>query len=64
MGRVIQLHVKKQLADEILFGQLANGGGHAEVDYLNDDVVLNITPAPQPEPEADDSSARDTEDVE
>jgi ATP-dependent Clp protease ATP-binding subunit ClpA len=39
MGRVIQEHVKKPLADLILFGELADGG-HAEVDYVDGKVVL------------------------
>ncbi|MEM6926322.1 MAG: ATP-dependent Clp protease ATP-binding subunit ClpA [Myxococcota bacterium] len=67
MGRVIQQHVKKQLADQILFGELAAHGGHAEVDYVDGKVVLHITPAPAPEPADDDSSAgpaKENEDVE
>ena len=41
MGRVIHEHVKKPLADQLLFGDLANGG-HAEVDYVDGKVVLNV----------------------
>jgi len=40
MGRVIQEHVKKKLADFILFGELSDGG-HAEVDYLEGEVVIH-----------------------
>ncbi|MEO0604331.1 MAG: AAA family ATPase, partial [Myxococcota bacterium] len=67
MGRVIQQHVKKQLADQILFGELSEHGGHAEVDYVDGEVLLHITPAPAPEPADDDSSAgpaKENEDVE
>jgi ATP-dependent Clp protease ATP-binding subunit ClpA len=46
MGRVIQEHVKKRLADEILFGDLQKGG-HAELAMKDGKVVLNVTPAPE-----------------
>ncbi len=39
MGRVIQEHVKKKLADELLFGDLREGG-HAEVDRVDGEIVL------------------------
>jgi ATP-dependent Clp protease ATP-binding subunit ClpA len=39
MGRVISEHVKKVLAEEILFGELRDGG-HAEVDYVDGKVVV------------------------
>jgi len=39
MGRVIQEHVKKELADLILFGDLSEGG-HAEIDMVDGKVVL------------------------
>jgi ATP-dependent Clp protease ATP-binding subunit ClpA len=45
MGRVIQEHVKKQLADELLFGALANGGA-AELDFVDGKVVLKTRPLP------------------
>ena len=48
MGRVVQEHVKRDLADEILFGKLASGG-HAEVDVVDGKVVLNIRPHPDAE---------------
>ncbi|MCA9298613.1 MAG: AAA family ATPase, partial [Phycisphaerales bacterium] len=41
MGRVVQQHVKKPLADEILFGDLREGG-HAEVDYVDEKVVIRV----------------------
>jgi len=39
MGRVIQEHVKRPLADEILFGSLREGG-HAEVDLVDGKIVV------------------------
>jgi ATP-dependent Clp protease ATP-binding subunit ClpA len=39
MGRVISEHVNKVLAEEILFGELRDGG-HAEVDYVDGKVVV------------------------
>jgi ATP-dependent Clp protease ATP-binding subunit ClpA len=35
MARVIQEHIKKPLADEVLFGQL-KGGGHVRVVLIKD----------------------------
>ena len=37
MARVIQEHIKKPLADEVLFGQL-KGGGHVRVVMLKDEA--------------------------
>jgi ATP-dependent Clp protease ATP-binding subunit ClpA len=53
MGRVIQEHVKKPLADEILFGALAKGG-HAEVDLVDGKVVVR---ARAEEPTAPETAA-------
>jgi ATP-dependent Clp protease ATP-binding subunit ClpA len=39
MGRVISEHVKKVLAEEILFGSLKDGG-HCEVDYVDGKVII------------------------
>jgi ATP-dependent Clp protease ATP-binding subunit ClpA len=50
MGRVIQEHVKRPLADEILFGALREGG-HAEVDYVDGKVIVRSRPA-EPKAEA------------
>jgi ATP-dependent Clp protease ATP-binding subunit ClpA len=41
MARVVQQHVKKPLADEILFGDLREGG-HAEVDLVDGKIVLRV----------------------
>ena len=43
MGRVVQEHVKRPLADLILFGELKDGG-HAEVDYVDGKIVLHAQP--------------------
>jgi len=37
MARVIQEHIKKALADEVLFGRL-KGGGHVRVIVIPDEV--------------------------
>ncbi len=39
MGRVIQEHVKRKLADELLFGALRKGG-HVVIDVVGDEVTL------------------------
>jgi ATP-dependent Clp protease ATP-binding subunit ClpA len=38
MARVIQEHIKKPLADEVLFGQL-KGGGHVRVVLVKDEAA-------------------------
>jgi ATP-dependent Clp protease ATP-binding subunit ClpA len=43
MSRVIQEHVKKELADLILFGALREGG-QAEIDFIDDKVVIRSKP--------------------
>jgi ATP-dependent Clp protease ATP-binding subunit ClpA len=50
MARLIQEHIKRPLAEELLFGKLA-GGGQVRVSVKADDSGLNLecTPAPQPE---------------
>ncbi len=41
MGRLIQEQIKKPLADAILFGELAESGGIASFDVVNDKLVFN-----------------------
>jgi ATP-dependent Clp protease ATP-binding subunit ClpA len=50
MARVIQEHVKRPLAEELLFGKLS-GGGQALVKLAADGngLVIECVPAPQPE---------------
>jgi len=51
MARVIQEHIKRPLAEELLFGKLAEGGGSVRVSVATDESALKIecTPATQPE---------------
>ncbi|HEY8507893.1 MAG TPA: AAA family ATPase, partial [Steroidobacteraceae bacterium] len=50
MARVIQEHIKRPLAEELLFGRLINGG-HVRVSVAKDGSKLDLdcTPAQQPE---------------
>jgi ATP-dependent Clp protease ATP-binding subunit ClpA len=49
MARTIQEHIKRPLAEELLFGRLANGG-HVRVSLSKDGSGLHLAcePAPQP----------------
>ncbi len=47
LGRVIQEHIKKPLAEELLFGKLAKGG-IVQVTVQNDEIALKIEPAAVP----------------
>ena len=47
MGRVIQEHVKRKLADELLFGSLVNGGT-AELGLVDGEIVIHAIPTPPP----------------
>jgi ATP-dependent Clp protease ATP-binding subunit ClpA len=51
MARVIQEHIKRPLAEELLFGSLAAGGGNVRVSVSKDGSKLDIecSPAQQPE---------------
>ena len=42
MARVIQEHIKKPLADEVLFGKL-KGGGHVRVVLVKDEASADAT---------------------
>ena len=42
MARVIQEHIKKPLADEVLFGKL-KGGGHVRVVLVKDEASTEAT---------------------
>jgi ATP-dependent Clp protease ATP-binding subunit ClpA len=50
MARVIQEHIKRPLAEELLFGRLANGGT-VRISVSKDGTKLDLdcSPAPQPE---------------
>ena len=45
MARVIQEHIKRPLAEELLFGRLRDGG-HVRVDVGNDGESLELIPEP------------------
>ncbi len=47
LGRVIQEHIKKPLAEELLFGKLAKGG-LVQVTVADDEIALKIEPAGAP----------------
>jgi len=42
MQRLIQSKIKKELAEDILFGKLSNGGGVVHVKVVDDDLHLEI----------------------
>ena len=44
MARLIQEKIKKPLAEDLLFGRLANGG-HVKIDLVNDELVFAIEAA-------------------
>ena len=46
LTRVVQEHIKKPLADQLLFGELT-GGGLALVDVENDALVVTVKTPPQ-----------------
>ena len=62
MSRVIQEHVKRKLADELLFGSLAQGG-RALVDIVDGEIVIEVTPA-RPSPTDDSDEDEGPEDSE
>jgi ATP-dependent Clp protease ATP-binding subunit ClpA len=45
MARVIQEHIKRPLAEELLFGKLVDGG-HVRVDVSPDGEALSLIPEP------------------
>ena len=47
LGRVIQEHIKKPLAEELLFGKLAKGG-LVKVAVKDGELELQITPPDNP----------------
>ncbi len=56
LGRVIQEHVKKPMADELLFGSLQKGGG-VKIDIdKNDPNKLSFKYVPDPKPSAKEKS--------
>jgi ATP-dependent Clp protease ATP-binding subunit ClpA len=47
MARVIQEHVKRPLADELLFGQLVNGG-RVSIEVRDGKLAARVEPAEEP----------------
>lgn len=53
LNRVIQEHLKKPLANELLFGSLVNGGGvSVDLDSARDTLVCRFQPSQQPRRDA------------
>jgi ATP-dependent Clp protease ATP-binding subunit ClpA len=44
MARVIQEHIKKPLAEMVLFGSLSEGGGDVRISVEDDALVLEAEP--------------------
>jgi ATP-dependent Clp protease ATP-binding subunit ClpA len=42
MQRLIQEKIKKELAEDILFGRLSRNGGSVRVSVVDDELVLEI----------------------
>ena len=77
LGRVIQEHIKKPLADEVLFGKLARGGtvkvsvetlanGATELalEAIEDEKPKKKRKKPKPEPEVAEAADEDGDDLE
>ena len=43
MARLIQKHIKQPLAEQMLFGELAEHGGHVQITIRDDEPALNIS---------------------
>ncbi|MGJ8687391.1 MAG: ATP-dependent Clp protease ATP-binding subunit ClpA, partial [Spongiibacteraceae bacterium] len=43
MARVIQEHIKKPLAEMVLFGDLADGGGSVDITVDGDSLALSVS---------------------
>jgi ATP-dependent Clp protease ATP-binding subunit ClpA len=67
LGRVIQEHIKKPLAEELLFGRLVKGGAvkvGMKENRLEFDIVEANAPAPVARPEAEGEGEREAETAE
>ena len=60
LARVIQEHIKKPLADEILFGKLVRGG-HVVVDLKDGKIVFRIDEGDGDRPDTDADGSSDAE---
>jgi ATP-dependent Clp protease ATP-binding subunit ClpA len=52
LARVIQEHIKKPLAEMVLFGALAENGGTVHIDLQDDKLMLEAEPEPKEQKEA------------
>ena len=43
MARVIQQHIKKPLAELVLFGELSSSGGTVKITVKKDELVLKVS---------------------
>ena len=43
MARLIQKHIKQPLAEQMLFGELAEHGGHVQITIRDDAPALDIS---------------------
>ena len=43
MERLIQDKIKRALADELLFGELSQGGGHVVVSETDGELIFSVT---------------------
>ena len=68
LSRVIQEHIKKPLAEELLFGKLVKGGSvkvTLKDDKLAFDIIEASAPAlPKPDAESEDGTDKEPETVE
>ena len=62
MTRIVQEKVKRKLAEEILFGDLA-GGGRAEIDVEDGEVVIRAIPAAPADDSDEDEVTSETADA-
>ncbi|MCW8084143.1 ATP-dependent Clp protease ATP-binding subunit ClpA [Sabulicella glaciei] len=65
LARVIQEHIKKPLAEELLFGKLVKGGG-VKVNLVDGALTFDIAEAPMaalPKPEGDGEAEKEPESV-
>ncbi|UJF24949.1 ATP-dependent Clp protease ATP-binding subunit ClpA [Suttonella sp. R2A3] len=56
MNRLIQQHIKQPLAEMLLFGELAEHGGHVDVLIEDDKPVLKTSPNTLPEVNGDEAA--------
>ena len=58
MARVIQENIKRRLAEEILFGELSDGG-HVDVDVVDDELTFEFSGSQGSTPQLAEAAADD-----